>query len=264
VLAVPARRARAKADAAALPLFWQGRFQRQAGAGSGVQLLAKQVPHLKAAKPDSVGWRRRCGRRWYRWRWCRWRWCRWSGAGGGGAGAGGAAGVSGGGTGGVVQGSLGVTLTGVQTGSTASVAINGPASFTRTISATTTVQRPPAVVTRSARTDRVPGTQVDSVYDATGFTGSPANVALGATVDVHGQLRATRRLGHDVGDEFLDPHAYGFDATTIAKTGTHDDAPAVSLNVLNVGTNGPRLLPRLLGDRRHVARSCKNNRRPSG
>jgi ligand-binding sensor domain-containing protein len=153
-----------------------------------------------------------------------------------------------------------VTLTGVPTGSTASVAINGPASFTKTISATTTVSDLAAgSYTISAPPIRVPGTQVDSVYDAT-VTGSPANVALGATS--MSTVSYAQRAGSGMMwvTNFSTHNAYGFDATTIAKTGTHDDAPAVSLNVLNVGTNGPptyALAFSATGDM--WLGSCKNN-----
>jgi hypothetical protein len=55
VLAVPARpEPRAKADAAALPpLLVRAVPAAKPVQALAVQLLAKQVPHLKAAKPDS-------------------------------------------------------------------------------------------------------------------------------------------------------------------------------------------------------------------
>ncbi|MES1185312.1 MAG: hypothetical protein ABUL60_15985 [Myxococcales bacterium] len=157
-------------------------------------------------------------------------------AGGGGTGGGG---TGGGGTGGAVQGSLGVTLTGVPTGSTALVTITGPASFTKTISTTTTTSDLAAgSYTITAPPIRLPGTQVDSIYDAA-VTGSPANVTAGATST--STVSYARRPGSGMMwvTNFSTHNAFGFDATTIAKTGTQSDSPTISLNVLGVGPNAP-------------------------
>ena len=179
-----------------------------------------------------------------------------SGAGGGGTGGGGTGGTGGtggGGTGGGTGGggtsgaggqpqafdSLAVTVSGVPVGSTATVNITGPASYAQNISASTTLSALAAgSYTITAPPIRVPGTQVDSVFDAT-VTGSPAAVTLAAASTANVSYARRPGSGTMWVTNYTARNIFGFDAASIAKTGSQSDAPSVALTLSDVGTNNP-------------------------
>ena len=135
--------------------------------------------------------------------------------------------------------SLKITLNGVPVGSTASVSIAGPAGFVENISASTTLADVVAgTYTITAPSIRVPGTQVDSIFDAT-VVGGPVEVVLGAAATA--SVNYARRPGTGMlwGTNYSSPKVFGFDAATIAKTGTQSGPPSVVNTLTNVGTNKP-------------------------
>jgi len=126
----------------------------------------------------------------------------------------------------------------VPTGTTASVVINGPSGYAKTISTSTTLSDlGSGSYTITAPPIRVPGTQVDTVSDAI-VTCSPANLVPGsastAQVD-YAQRAGTGMLWATI---FSSRNAFGFDAATIGTPGAQSSAPTVTLTT-NVGIGTP-------------------------
>lgn len=173
------------------------------------------------------------------------------------AGAGGAAGE------GQAPDSLLVTVGGVPTGKVANVTVTGPGGFTKNISATTTFDSLAAgSYTVTAPAIPVSGTQVDSIFDPS-ITGSPANVQLdtASTADVtYKQRPGTGMLWVT---NFATHNAFGFNAATLAATGTQDSVASVSLNLTGVGTSAPPTPALAFSSTNDLwVGSCRNGQKP--
>ena len=154
------------------------------------------------------------------------------GAGGAVGGAGGIGGAAGGSAGQAPgTGSLQVTVSGVPTGSTASVAVTGPGGFNQSIATTTTL---PGLAVGSyavaAPPIPVPGTQVDTAFDAA-VTGSPANVTSAATANASVSYAKRPGTGMLWVTNWVSRSLFGFDQAQLAKTTVQTDLPAVSLSL---------------------------------
>jgi hypothetical protein len=134
---------------------------------------------------------------------------------------------------------LTVTVSGLPVGQTPNVTITGPASFSQSLSATTTLSDLAAgsYAVAAPASIRVSGTEVDSIYDAT-ITGSPADVEAGATANV--TVTYTQRPGTGMlwVTNWVTHNAFGFSADQLA-TGTPTSNPTVSLGLPDLGNSSP-------------------------